>query len=158
MVSGIYGHIFIETISDGIFNNIMINYKIKDLNINRWIANIIINYYSFKDIKKEFIISIKGNDIKEAKKKVEYFLKKGNNKFEEEIEVDNPWIWKTSGELREIKKKENIIYELEVSEIDSKVGEIFIKKNIWFSNLKALSEEDNIERSLYFMNYGRKFL
>ena len=83
----------------------MINYKIKDLNINRWIANIIINYYSFKDIKKEFIISIKGNDIKEAKKKVEYFLKKGNNKFEEEIEVDNPWIWKTSGELREIKKK-----------------------------------------------------
>ena len=63
MVSGIYGHIFIETISDGIFNNIMINYKIKDLNINRWIANIIINYYSFKDIKKEFIISIKGNDI-----------------------------------------------------------------------------------------------
>ena len=102
MVSGIYGHIFIETISDGIFNNIMINYKIKDLNINRWIANIIINYYSFKDIKKEFIISIKGNDIK---KKVKYFLKKGNNKFEEEIEVDNPWIWKTSGELREIKKK-----------------------------------------------------
>ena len=64
MVSGIYGHIFIETISDEIFNNIMINYKIKDLNINRWIANIIINYYSFKDIKKEFIISIKGNDIK----------------------------------------------------------------------------------------------
>ena len=116
---------------------------------------LIINYYSFKDIKKEFIISIKGNDIK---KKVKYFLKKGNNKFEEEIEVDNPWIWKTSGELREIKKKENIIYELEVFEIDSKVGEIFIIKNICFSNLKALSEEDNIERSLYFMNYGRKFL
>ena len=45
MVSGIYGNIFIETISDGIFNNIMINYKIKDLNINRWIANIIISYY-----------------------------------------------------------------------------------------------------------------
>ena len=156
MVSGIYGHIYIETVTDGIFNNVMINYQLKDLNTNKWNANVIINYFSFKETKKEFNISIKGKDIKEVKEKINCNLKEGNNKLETKIEVDNPWIWKTSGELREIKKKENLIYELKISEIDSILGEIFISKNICFSNLKAISEEDDFGRSLYFMNNGRK--
>ena len=156
MVSGIYGNIFIHNISDGIFDNIMINYKPKDPDKNIWSAFIIINYNSYKEIKKEFNLKIKGDDIKEINKKLFYNLKEGKNRIETQIEVENPWIWKTSGELRELNKKENIIYTLEVSEIDSLLGEIFITKKICFSNLKGISEEDEIGRSLYFMNNGRK--
>ena len=156
MVSGIYGHIYIETVTDGIFDNVMVNYQLKDANINRWSAYVIINYLAYKETKKEFNISIKGEDIKEVKEKIICNIKEGNNRIEKIIEVDNPWIWKTSGELREIKKKENLIYELKISEIDSILGEIFIIKNICFSNLKAISEEDDFGRSLYFMNNGRK--
>ena len=156
MVSGIYGHIYIETVSDGIFDNIMINYKLKDSNKNIWSANVIINYYSFKETKKEFNLSLKGEDIKGLNQKINCTIKEGKNKLETEIEVENPWIWKTSGELREIKKKENLIYQLEISETDSKLGKIFITKNICFSNLRAISEEDDLGRSLYFMNNCRK--
>ena len=156
MVSGIYGHIFIETVSDGIFDNVMINYKIKDNKLNKWNANVIINFYSFKKINKEFNINIKEEDINEIKSVLNFNLKEGNNRIEKEIDVDNPWIWKTAGELREINKKENIIYKLIISENDSIIGEISITKNICFSNLKGISEEDDIGRSLYFMNNGRK--
>ena len=99
MVSGIYGHIYIETVTDGIFDNVMVNYQLKDANINRWSAYVIINYFAYKETKKEFNIAIKGEDIKEVKEKIICNLKEGNNRIEKIIEVDNPWIWKTSGEL-----------------------------------------------------------
>ena len=39
---------------------------------------------------------------------------------------------------------------------DSKMGDISITKNICFSNLRDVSENDEIGRSLYFENNGRK--
>ena len=63
MISGIYGHIYIETISDGIFENAMISYKLIDEKEKVWSASIISNYTSFKNVKKDFTFLIKGDDI-----------------------------------------------------------------------------------------------
>ena len=156
MISGIYGHIYIETISDGIFENAMITYKLVDSQTKKWIATIIANYTSYKQTKKDFTFTITGEDIEQSKKTITCNLKEGINKITTELTVINPWIWKTSGELREINKKENLIYKLNISQNDSVMGEISIIKNICFSSLRAICEDDEIGRSLYFENNGRK--
>jgi beta-mannosidase len=156
MISGIYGHIYIETAADGIFENAMITYKLDDAEEKKWTATITSNYVAYKEGEKEFTFSITGDDIEEASKKVTVDLKNGVNKIEAKISVTNPWVWKTAGELREMKKKENLIYKLKVSENDSIVGDVFITKNICFSSLRVGCEEDEIGRSLYFENNGRK--
>ena len=156
MISGIYGHIHIETVADGIFENAMINYKLIDEKDKKWKAIITTNYISYKNETKEFNFSIEGKDISEVKKNISVELKEGENKIMTELIVTNPWIWKTSTELRQLKLKENYIYKLTITQNDSKMGDISITKNICFSNLRAVSENDEIGRSLYFENNGRK--
>ena len=156
MISGIYGHIYIETVADGIFENAMITYKLVDEQNKKWIATVTSNYTSCKNEKKEFNFSIEGEDIQKVNETISVELKEGVNKIVAELNVTNPWVWKTSGELKELKKKENIIYKLTVSQKDSIMGELSISKNICFSSLRVVCEDDDIGRSLYFENNGRK--
>ena len=116
MISGIYGHIYIETVADGIFENAMITYKLVDEETKKWTATITSNYTSYKNEKKDFVFTISGDNLAEATETVSADLKEGNNKIMAEISVTNPWVWKTSGELRELNKKENTIYKLTVSQ------------------------------------------
>ena len=156
MISGIYGHIYIETVSDGIFENAMITYKLEDEEDKKWVATVTTNYTSYKNEEKDFVFKISGEDIDEVEKTVNAELKEGVNKIQAKLTVKNPWVWKTSGELRELKKKENLIYKLTITQEDSVMGELSITKNICFSSLKVVCEDDEIGRSLYFENNGRK--
>ena len=100
MISGIYGHIYIETVSDGIFENAMITYKLVDEETKKWEATVTSNYTSYKEMEKDFKFSITGEDIEEVTETVSVNLKKGTNKITTKLTVKNPWVWKTSGELR----------------------------------------------------------
>ena len=156
MISGIYGHIYIETVADGIFENAMITYKLKDEEDKIWEATVTTNYTSYKNGEKDFVFKISGEDIDEVEKTVSAELKEGVNTIKAKLTVKNPWVWKTSGELRELNKKENLIYKLTITQEDSEMGELSIAKNICFSSLKVVCEDDEIGRSLYFENNGRK--
>ena len=94
----------------------MITYKIVDEETKKWTATITSNYTSYKNEKKDFVFTISGDNLAEATEIVSADLKEGNNKIMAEISVTNPWVWKTSGELRELNKKENTIYKLTVSQ------------------------------------------
>lgn len=158
MVSGIYGEIFINQVSDGLFNFAKINYDYDEK--NNWNANICFEYESFITQEKKFTLSISGKDIETSIIENYFSLKKGKNILSAKIPVKNPSVWKTSGELKEIFQKENTIYELKISTEDSASNTNSITKNICFNTLKAISEKDNDEgkegRSLYFENNGRK--
>ena len=156
MISGIYGHIYIETVADGIFENAMITYKLVDSEAKKWTATVTSNYTAYKATKKDFKFTIAGEDIEEVNGTVSVDLKEGVNKVVTELSVTNPWVWKTAGELREINKKENLIYKLKVSQKDSVMGDLSITKNICFSSLTVVCEDDEIGRSLYFKNNDRK--
>ena len=156
MISGIYGHIYIETVADGIFENAMITYKLEDEENKKWVATVTTNYTSYKNEEKDFVFKISGEDIDEVEKTVTAELKEGVNTIKAKLTVKNPWVWKTSGELRELKKKENLIYKLTITQEDSAMGELSITKNICFSSLRVVCEDDDIGRSLYFENNGRK--
>ena len=150
MISGIYGHIYIETVADGIFENAMITYKLEDEEDKKWVATVTTNYTSYKNEEKDFVFKISGEDIDEVEKTVTAELKEGVNTIKAKLTVKNPWVWKTSGELRELKKKENLIYKLTITQEDSAMGELSITKNICFSSLRVVCEDDDIGRSLYF--------
>jgi len=156
MISGIYGHIHIETVADGIFENAMITYKLVDSENKNWVATITSDYNSYITGKKDFDFSIEGEDITNVNETVSVELKKGVNKITTKLKINNPWVWKTSQELRGLNKKENLIYQLKVSQKDSVMGTLSVTKNICFSSLRAVSEEDEVGRSLYFENNGRK--
>jgi beta-mannosidase len=134
----------------------MITYKLENEEDKTWVANITTNYTSYKSKEKDFIFKISGEDIDEVEKIVKNELKEGVNTIKAKITVKNPCVWKTLGELRELKKKENLIYKLTITQKDSVMGELSITKNICFSSLKVVSEDDEIGRSLYFENNGRK--
>jgi len=81
MISGIYGHIYIETVADGIFENAMITYKLVDAESKKWVATVTSNYNSYKNEKKDFNISIEGEDITTVNETVSVELKEGMNKI-----------------------------------------------------------------------------
>lgn len=158
MVSGIYGDICINQIADGLFNYAKINYDV-DKN-NNWKAKITFSYESFAEQEKNFITSIFGDDIEPQTQEKKFNLKKGENILSLTLNVKNPSVWKTSGELKEKNLKENKIYNLKIQTEDSSTKETSITKKICFNTLKAVSKKDKDEgkdgRSLYFENNGKK--
>lgn len=158
MVSGIYGDICINQIADGLFDYVKINYDV-DKN-NNWKAKITFSYESFAEQEKKFITSIFGDDIETQTQEKKFNLKKGENILSLTLNIKNPSVWKTSGELKEKSLKENTIYNLKIQTEDSSSKETSISKKICFNTLKAISKKDKDEgkdgRSLYFENNGKK--
>ena len=156
MISGIYGDIFIQTVSDGIFNNLTITYELVDESTKKWEATVSTEYESYKEKDKEFVFNIKGDDIDEVTNSVTANLKVGVNKITTKLTVTNPWLWMTSGELKENSKTENIIYLLTCTEKDLLYGNVSTTKKICFNSLKTVCEDDEIGRAFYFENNGKK--
>ena len=159
MTNGIYGSICIKTVKDGLFDSLTVSYT-HDKNI--WKAHINAVFDSFINGKKDFSFSInEENKDDVASLKVSKDLLIGKNDIEAELTVTNPFIWKTSTELKEEGLKENILYDLSVKENDSLTDEIKTSKKICFSTLRTVSEKDIIDgkpgRSFYFENNGRKY-
>lgn len=152
MVSGIYGDIFIDYVKDGLFDYAEIFYH---KNNTKWDCTIKVSYEAFSEMEKEFNFSISGQDLKTLSKNQKFNLHKGKNLLETTLTVENPWVWKTSGELKEEGLQENIIYDLNISDKENQ-----ITKKICFNTLKAVSEKDFDEgkegRSIYFENNGRR--
>lgn len=157
MPIGIYDNIFIETVADGLFDSVCVNY---DYNKNQWTAYVLINYCSYTKGVKTFSTTLSGPDIETKKIDKTVNLEYGVNEIVAEITVTNPTPWKTSGELKQEGLSENILYDLVISEKDSVCGEKTINKKIGFSTLKVISQKDkSMEkegRSLYFENNGHK--
>ncbi|MCQ2576328.1 MAG: glycoside hydrolase family 2 protein [Treponema sp.] len=157
MVSGIYDKIFIETVSEGLFDNILVNYNHKN---EDWTANITATLTSFTEKKLPLTFKISGDGIETSTETIKADLVKGKNQVTAKIKVHNPKTWKTSGELREEDLTENTLYNLEVSFKDSVAGTVKEEKKICFSTLKCVSEYDKVKnepgRSLYFEKNGRK--
>ncbi len=157
MVSGIYDDIFLETVSDGLYNNMTVTYSSSQ---KEWIAHVDVEFNSLKDIEKSFEFSLSGSDIKTATSRISQNLTSGVNHIKCDLKVSNPSVWKTSNELKENGLSRNTLYSLDVKEIDSSSGEKSLTKKIAFNNLKLVSTpdmEDGKEgRSFYFENNGRK--
>lgn len=157
MPVGIYDDILIETVSDGLFDSVRINYE---KNKNLWTAYIFIDYTSYIKGVKTFSAVLSGKDIETKKIDKTVNLEYGQNTIAAVITVNNPTPWKTSGELKQENLTENILYNLIITENDSACGEKSIEKKIGFSTLKVVSEKDNSMgkpgRSLYFENNGHK--
>ena len=166
MVSGIYGEIKIESVETGLFDSVQINYSHKE---NLWTAKITANFTSFKNAEKEFCFKISGAqdslELAQITKKVK--LSVGKNVITANLNVENPWIWKTAGELKEEGLSENLLYNLTVEEVGtSTVPAQKITKNpakisqkFSFSSLKTITKKDKAlgkdGRCLYFENNGR---
>ena len=159
MVSGIYENIFIETVSDGLFNSTVISYDFDD-DFSECTAVINSEFEAFCEKEKEFVFSISGNGIKTETSTVKQKLVKGKNTIQAEIKIKNPTLWKTSGELKEEGLSENPLYDLTVKTEDSTGDVLNDTKKICFSSLKAVTKKDNAGgkegRSLYFENNGRR--
>ncbi len=159
MVSGLYGNAFIETISDGLFESTTVSYKF-DEKLSKCTVFITCKYDSFCKKSKEFYFTINGDGINEGKACAIAELSEGINTINAEIQIDNPPLWKTSGELAEEGLSENKLFNLCISTTDSCGSEQKDSKKICFSTLKSVSEKDNSNgkegRCLYFENNGRK--
>lgn len=157
MVSGIYGDIFIETTSVGLFQNIKTLKTKKD--DNSWDLNVEIKFDSFIQGNVDFDLNFTGKNQNE-KSKITANLLKGENVVNASFNIKNPEVWKTTDELKEEGLSENIPYELTVSFEDSICGTKSEKIDVYFSTLKTVSEKDFSNdkegRCLYFENNGRK--
>lgn len=151
MVSGIYNDIYIDTVDCGIFDDVRVFYSKKD---DLWTAKFVVGYTGYFDCSKKYQITLAGKNV-DISKDVTAEIKPGRNQFEFELQVENPVTWKTSSELKEINQLENTPYTFTISD-----GNNCVKKNIYFSTLKLISEKDFDEgkpgRSIYFENNGRK--
>ena len=157
MPLGIYENLFIETVSDGLYNNVTVNYENEK---KEYKAIIKVSFDSYIEGVKTFSFELSGSDIETKKKDITAKLQKGQNFITCEITVTSPTIWKTSGELKQLGLSENVLYDLSIKENDATSGEKVITKKIAFSTLKVVSQKDNSMnkegRSIYFENNGHK--
>jgi beta-mannosidase len=156
MVSGIYDDIFLESVEDGLFNNLTVTYSSTGDN---WVAHIDVEFNALKNMQKEFKFSLSSVDLKQIDKNISFPLTKGINHIKCDFEVKNPYIWKTAGELKECGLKKNTLSSIEVTENDTLSGGKKLLKNICFNALKLISKPDMENgkegRSFYFENNGR---
>ena len=97
MVSGIYGDIFIETTSVGLFQNIKTLKTKKD--DNSWDLNVEIKFDSFIQGNVDFDLNFTGKNQNE-KSKITANLLKGENVVNASFNIKNPEVWKTTDELK----------------------------------------------------------
>ena len=158
MTNGIYGDISIIDTKKGLFDSLTVKYT---HNENSWVAHVNAIFDCYKDGEESFTFSIapEGKDSI-ANQTVKTNLIKGTKiEINADIKVDNPYVWKTSTELKEEGLKENILYDLSVT-LDDDNKDIKATKKICFSTLRTVSEKDMLDgkpgRSFYFENNGRK--
>lgn len=157
MTSGIYGEIYIETVTTGLFNSLKLNYaNTKRDGDDLWKINAELEFDSFVNQQKDFYFTVSGPDIQETEIIKPFKLEKGKNKINVVIPVKNPSIWKTSTELKEEGLKENRVYFISVRFKGEHNIQTYTKQ-FCFHKLKCITKkEKNGGRSLYFENNGRK--
>ncbi len=157
MVSGIYGDIFIDTVTTGLFDSLKLNYEKSKQNKDFvWKVKAELEYESFVEADRDFYFVVSGPDIAETEIKKSVHLSKGKNTINSVIPVKNPSVWKTSTELKEEGLEENPVYFISIRF----KGEHNIQsytKQFCFHDLKCVSKKEKSGgRSLYFDNNGRK--
>ena len=158
MTSGIYGSIGIVTVKDGLFDSLTVNYSHEN---KTWKAEITAVFDSLITGKKDFNFSIAEENKDEiTKATVSSDLILGKNTIKAELTVDNPHVWMTSTELKEEGLKENKLYDVLVSVVDSVTEQTEVTKKTCFNTLRTVSEKDIVDgkpgRSFFFENNGRK--
>jgi beta-mannosidase len=145
MVSGIYGDIQLESAASGYIDNITVHYG----NVGKnWTVLVKTAYYSLYWGTGNFSFRITdGNQIL-AEETKGFTLVKGMNTFMSSLVVKNPERWLTSGELEELDRKENKLYNLTVATGD---GDCKITKKIAFRTLNV----DTKNGALCFYVNGR---
>ncbi|MCR5763805.1 MAG: glycoside hydrolase family 2 protein [Treponema sp.] len=153
MVSGIYGSIKLNTITEGYIKNVSVCTTPKnenDLN-GIWQTSVTIHYHSEINGKAHFLLELTGNG-----KNIAFSAKKdvraGNNDILLDFEVNQPVLWKTADELKECKKTENSLYTLKIALMNEelKTETNTIVKNIGFRTLELIAKKDESGCALYY--------
>ena len=158
MTSGIYGDIFIDTVSTGLFDSLKLNFSHKKTgNDDIWKIKADVEFESFIEGEKNYTITITGPNIQDIEIFKKAQLKKGLNKFLIEIPVKNPVVWMTSDELKEAGLSENALYYISIK-YESEHNNINTStRQFCFHDLKCITKKEKSGgRSLYFENNGRK--
>lgn len=158
MVSGIYGDIFIDTVTSGMFDYVKLNFSHSKKEQNEiWKVKAQVSFDSLIQGNKDFTVSISGPNIPDLTEIKTVKLQKGKNIFTVTIPVENPYVWKTSEELREEGLSENPLYFISVSYKGERHTIKTLTRQFCFHDLKCITKkEKNGGRSLYFQNNGRK--
>ncbi len=155
MVSGIYSDINIFKTKTGIFDSLTVSYDKKQNNIWTLHAQSVFDSFSKEGQCQVFVFELNQNEKTPVKKQVSKEIVFGKNKIEVEIQVENPYLWKTSTELKQLELKQNEISTLTCNLQEEPVS---ISKKVCFNNLKTVSQSDFANgqkgRSLYFENNG----
>ncbi|MCQ2573057.1 MAG: glycoside hydrolase family 2 protein [Treponema sp.] len=158
MVSGIYGDIFIDTVTTGLFDSLKMNFSHKHVDgDDLWKIKCLIEFDSFIKTNKDFTVNISGLNLNDIEIIKNISLEKGKNQFEVTIPVKNPSIWKTAEELKEDDLEENIPYFISIKYKGENSNIKTFTRQFFFHDLKCITKkEKNGGRSLYFQNNGRK--
>ena len=158
MTSGIYGDIFIDTVSTGLFDSLKLNFSHKKTgNDDIWKIKADVEFESFIEGEKNYTITITGPNIQDIEIFKKAQLKKGLNKFLIEIPVKNPVVWMTSDELKEAGLSENALYYISVKYESEHNNINTYTRQFCFHDFKCITKKEKTGgRSLYFENNGRK--
>ena len=163
MASGIYGGICIEQTTDCLIDYLEFTAKPeKNVKNGGWLADFTATCTAVKDCKKTFSLKIT-KETETASAAEETFtvqLKKGENRFTKTLRIEKPELWhpafcseKDTAAIHADslqKPEENILYDAEIKTSGQRLC-----KKVAFRTLKAVAQNDEYGKSLYFEVNGR---
>ena len=160
MASGIYGSIFMETVSLGYLKSVTVNTSPAKKENSRkiWNATMGIRFQSRENKDVNFLIELYGPGTQYSET-VSVKCVEGENEFTWNLEVENPVLWKSADELKDEGLEENELYELSVSSIlentETLEKDCTITKHIGFRTLTMQAKSDRYGCAPYFELNGR---
>ncbi|MBO7485573.1 MAG: glycoside hydrolase family 2 protein [Spirochaetaceae bacterium] len=161
MAFGIYGKICIEQTADCLID--YLEFDAKPEKSGSWLAAVTVTCTAVKDCKKQFKLKItkETETVPAAEESFIIQLKKGENRFTKTLVVKKPELWHPAfcsakdtaaihaGSMST--PEENILYNAEIKTSGQRLC-----KKVAFRTLKAVSQNDEYGKSLYFEVNDRK--
>lgn len=160
MAFGVYGQIGLETVSSGYIKAVTVNTtpSKKTGTKNTWVAKTSVHFQCLKSKSVDFLVELKGPNVDFSTTITEECVE-GLNEFTWNLEVENPILWKSADQLKDLGLEENELYNLKISTLtdDSESPEIdcVMEKNIGFRTLVLQAKPDRYGCSLYYELNGR---
>lgn len=162
MTSGIYGDIYLDTVTNGYLESVTFNASPEtagDLS-GTWQATAGIRYWAERNGKQIFRIELTGNGISLVQTILRQ-VQAGENSTTVSFEVQHPKLWKNADELKASGLAKNTLYKLHVvalreNDSGTKEEDSEITKNVAFRTLILVAQKDMAGCALYFELNGRK--
>lgn len=159
MVCGIYGSIGIETVESGYIKAVTVNTIPSKKTKNSWTAKTGIKFNSAEKKSVDFLVEMSGPNL-EFSTIITENCEKDDNDFTWNLEIENPVLWKSADELKDLGLSENQLYTLKISSLKSntETQEIDCSKTvkIGFRTLTLDAKQDRHGCGLCFELNGRQ--